>query len=69
MLSTAGNLLFVGNQNNLVAFNSTTGKILWHAGLLAAPNAPMTFMLDGRQHVLVAAGDTIYSFVLNQTAK
>jgi hypothetical protein len=29
----------------------------------------MTFMLDGRQHVLVAAGDTIYSFVLNQTAK
>jgi alcohol dehydrogenase (cytochrome c) len=68
ILSTAGNLLFAGNENDLVAFNAANGKILWHAGLLAAPNAPITFMLDGKQHVLVAGADTIYSFVLNQAA-
>jgi alcohol dehydrogenase (cytochrome c) len=68
LLSTAGNLLFAGNESDLVAFNAANGKILWHAGLLAAPNAPITFMLDGKQHVLVVGGDTVYSFVLNQPA-
>ena len=29
-------------------------------------NAPETYMVDGRQHVLVAAGDTLYSFALYQ---
>jgi acido-empty-quinoprotein group A len=69
ILTTAGNLLFVGNGTDLIAFNSTNGRILWHAGVLAAPNAPVTYMLDGKQHVLIAAGDAIYSFVLNQPAK
>jgi hypothetical protein len=27
-------------------------------------NAPETFMVDGRQHVLIAAGDTLYAFAL-----
>ena len=27
-------------------------------------NAPITYMLDGRQHILVAAGDTLYAFAL-----
>jgi acido-empty-quinoprotein group A len=69
MLSTQGNLLFTSNLNDLVAFNATNGKVLWHAGLLAAPNAPITYMLDGKQYVFVIAGDTLYSFVLNQSAK
>jgi alcohol dehydrogenase (cytochrome c) len=29
-------------------------------------NAPETYMVDGRQHVLVAAGDTLYAFTLYQ---
>lgn len=68
LLSTAGNLLFAGNESDLVAFNARNGKILWHAGLLASPNAPMTFMLDGKQHILVFGGDTAYNFVLNVPA-
>lgn len=68
LLSTAGNLLFAGNESDLVAFNARNGKILWHAGLLASPNAPMTFMLDGKQHILVFGGDTAYNFVLNAPA-
>ena len=55
--------------DNLIAFNATNGKILWHSQLLSAPNAPMTYMMDGKQYVFVIAGETLYSFVLNQPAK
>jgi acido-empty-quinoprotein group A len=66
-LSTAGKLLFTSNGQNLIAFQSATGKILWHAGLMAAPSAgPITYMLDGKQYVLVAAGDSLYAFTVNQ---
>jgi len=66
ILTTATNLLFTGDTTtNLVAFNAATGDILWHAGLNAAvTNGPITFELDGLQYVVVAAGDTLYGFVL-----
>ena len=67
MLTTAGKLLFTSNGNNFIAFNPATGKILWHAGLTASPSAgPITYMLDGKQYVLVPAGDTLFCFTLNQ---
>lgn len=69
MLSTAGNLLFTSNGNTLFAFNAKNGQLLWHSTLVAAPNAPITYQLDGKQYVFVAAGDTLYAFVLNQPAK
>jgi acido-empty-quinoprotein group A len=64
VLTTAGNLLFVGDPaNNVVALNAATGAVLWHAGLGATvTNAPMTYELDGHQYVVVAAGDTLYGF-------
>jgi alcohol dehydrogenase (cytochrome c) len=66
LLSTAGNVLFAGDaQANFVGFNAATGDILWHAGLHASiSNGPITFETDGRQYVVVAAGDTLYAFVL-----
>jgi len=69
-LSTAGNLLFTSNGQNLIAFDAAKGKILWHAGLMAAPSAgPITYMLDGRQYLLVAAGDGLYAFTVNRGAE
>ena len=69
-LSTAGKLLFTSNGSNLIAFHAATGKILWHSGLMASPSAgPITYMLDGKQYVLVAAGDSLYSFTVNQPAR
>ena len=66
-LSTAGNVLFTSNGQNVVAFDAANGKILWHAGLMAAPSAgPITYMLDGKQYVLVAAGDSLYAFTVNR---
>jgi alcohol dehydrogenase (cytochrome c) len=68
LMTTAGHLLFGSDgDGHFIAFDTDTGKILWHAGLPANPtNGPETFLLDGRQFVVVGAGDTIYAFTLNR---
>lgn len=64
-LTTAGDLLFgADNGENFIAFDAKSGKPLWHARLNDVSNAPETYMLDGHQYVMVAAGDTIYAFTL-----
>ena len=66
LLSTAGGLLF-GNDggSNFVAYDPLNGKPLWHAGLgVNTSNGPQTYLLDGRQFVVVGAGDTLYAFSL-----
>jgi alcohol dehydrogenase (cytochrome c) len=68
LLSTKGNLLF-GNDGggNFVAYDAKTGKPLWHAGLgTNTNNGPQTFLLDGRQFVVVGAGDQLFAFTLHQ---
>jgi alcohol dehydrogenase (cytochrome c) len=65
ILTTAGMLLFAGDiGGNLVAYDPTNGNILWHTHLGQISNAPETFMLDGHQYILVAAGDSLYTFTL-----
>lgn len=65
ILTTAGRLLFSGDTNgNLVARDPANGIPLWHTHLGRVSNAPETYLLDGRQYVLVAAGDTLYAFWL-----
>jgi len=66
LLSTAGGLLF-GNDGggNFVAYDAANGRPLWHAGLgTNTSNGPQTYLLDGRQYVVVGAGDTLYAFAL-----
>lgn len=56
---TAGGLVFVAASidGHLRAFDSRTGKVLWEYALPASAQAtPMTFELDGRQYVVIAAG-------------
>jgi alcohol dehydrogenase (cytochrome c) len=65
LLTTAGKLLFGGDvSGNFVAFDPANGTPLWHSQIGQVTNAPETYMVDGRQHILVAAGDTLYSFTL-----
>lgn len=65
LLTTAGGLVFTGDgAGNLVAYDAATGKPVWHARIGNVTNPPTTFMLDGRQHLLAAAGDTLYAFAL-----
>src|SRR4029077_9061909 len=66
LLSTAGRLLF-GNDGggHFVAYDPATGKPLWHVGLgTNTSNGPETYLLDGRQYIVVGAGDTLYAFTL-----
>jgi alcohol dehydrogenase (cytochrome c) len=65
LLTTAGRLLFGGDvSGNFVAFDAGRGTPLWHARIGQVSNAPQTYLVGDRQHVLVAAGDTLYSFAL-----
>lgn len=57
---TKGGLLFIAAtnyDNKIRAFDKKTGKQLWEHKLPAAGNAtPATYMVDGRQYVVIAAG-------------
>jgi alcohol dehydrogenase (cytochrome c) len=65
LLATAGRLVFAGDAGgNLVAHDAGTGKPLWHARIGNVSNAPQTYMLDGKQFVIAAVGDTVYAFML-----
>ena len=65
ILTTAGRLLFTGDAGRLAAFDPASGKLLWNQRLLAAvSNGPSTWMLDGKQYLIVGAGDTLYAFTL-----
>jgi alcohol dehydrogenase (cytochrome c) len=65
LLTTAGKLLFGGDPGgNLVAYDPATGKILWHSQLRDVSNSPQTYLLDGKQYILIAAVDSLYAFAL-----
>ena len=68
LLVTAGNVLFTGGaSNDIAALNATTGAALWHARLnTSVSNGPITYQLDGRQYLVVGAGDTLWTFVMNR---
>lgn len=57
---TAGGLLFIGAtvfDSTFRAFNSTTGELLWKVKLpFAAIATPATYMVNGKQYVVVASG-------------
>ena len=62
---TAGNLLFIGAtayDKKFRAFDSRNGKLLWQTVLPFAGTAtPATYMVDGRQYVVIASGGTQFT--------
>ena len=66
VLSTAGGLLFYGDDGGaFAAVAADTGRPLWHFQTNVLWKAsPMTYMVDGRQYVAVAAGGNIIAFGL-----
>ncbi|MBO0797687.1 MAG: acido-empty-quinoprotein group A [Blastocatellia bacterium] len=65
VLTTAGNLLFTGDSGALVAFDPASGDLLWHQRLTnPVSNGPSTWVLDGKQYLIVGAGDTLYALTL-----
>ncbi len=66
LMATAGGLIFYGDGSGaLVAADATTGKLLWHFNTSQTwKGGPMTYRLDGKQYIGVAAGNTILAFAL-----
>jgi len=66
VLATASQLLFVSiPDGNVAALDARTGEHLWHFQTGTSPAAsPMSYAVDGKQYVAIAAGNTIYSFAL-----
>jgi cytochrome c5 len=57
-LATAGNIVFGGTvDREFFALDSTTGKLLWRTRLGGdISGSPVTYEVDGRQYVAIAAG-------------
>jgi transposase len=67
LLTTAGKLLFCSDlAGNLVAYDPSNGTPLWLARVGAVSNAPESYLLDGRQYVLIAVGDSLFAFTLGR---
>ena len=66
VLATAGGVVFGAiRDGNLVALDARTGKHLWHFPTGANMSAsPISYAVDGRQFVAIAAGNVVYAFVL-----
>jgi alcohol dehydrogenase (cytochrome c) len=66
VLSTAGGLVFSGDaEGNFIALDAASGKALWHFQCGASVYAsPMTYAVDGKQYVAVAAGSALFTFAL-----
>jgi len=66
VLSTAGGLVFTGDaEGNFMALDAASGKILWHFQCGASIYAsPMTYAIDGKQYVAIAAGTALFAFAL-----
>jgi alcohol dehydrogenase (cytochrome c) len=66
ILTTASDVLFAGNREGwFFALNARTGAMLWKKYLGGQVIAsPITYQLNGKQYVSIAAGTSLFSFAL-----
>jgi PQQ-dependent dehydrogenase (methanol/ethanol family) len=73
VLSTAGNLIFVGDGGGkFQALDPATGKLLWEHQTMPGVATPVTYELDGKQYVAVMAGTAngrIFTFAVDAAPK
>lgn len=68
ILTTASDLLFSGGREGyFFALDARNGNLLWKVNVGGAvQSGPMTYAVDDRQYVSVAAGNSLYSFALKK---
>ena len=72
LLSTASGLIFSGDaEGNFLALDSKSGKLLWRFQMGSALHgtSAITYMLDGRQQVVVPAGSTLTAWALPEVQR
>jgi alcohol dehydrogenase (cytochrome c) len=69
VLSTAGGVVFTGdNEGFVIVADSKSGQELWRYQTGAPIYAPpTTYMIDGRQYVVMPAGMTLTAFAVQMT--
>lgn len=65
VLSTGGDLVFTGYDNEFQAFDADTGTSLWKTPLGGVVHAaPISYMVGDQQYIAVFAGRTLFTFDL-----
>ena len=65
VLSTGGGVVFAGYGDFFRAFDADTGEELWKVNLGArVRGSPISYLLEGRQYVAVAAGHSMFVFLV-----
>lgn len=66
LLSTQGNLVFGGTtEGDFFALDARTGKELWRLDLGGVVHAaPVSYLVDGKQYVTIAAGSALFTLGL-----
>jgi alcohol dehydrogenase (cytochrome c) len=67
-LSTAGGVVFAGDADgNFIALDARSGHDLWHVQLGGAIySTAVTYLLDGKQYVVIPCGGTLFAFAVNR---
>ena len=65
-MTTATDLLFAGvGDGYFYALNASTGQVLWQAPVAGRVySGPMSYAMNGKQYIAVAAGDLLYAFAV-----
>ena len=68
VLSTASDLVFSGGRDGyFFALDGKNGNLLWKQSLGGQVNSgPMSYMVNNRQYVAVAAGSALFVYALRQ---
>jgi alcohol dehydrogenase (cytochrome c) len=68
ILTTASDLLFSGGREGyFYALDARNGSLLWRSAVGGQITAsPITYQVDGRQYVGIAAGHSLFMFGLRQ---
>ncbi len=66
VLATAGGVVFGSSKDgNLVAVDSSTGKLLWHYQTGAEiQSSPISYRVDGKQYIAIASNSVLLTFGL-----
>jgi alcohol dehydrogenase (cytochrome c) len=68
VLTTATDVLFSGGKEGyFLALDARSGDLLWRMPLGGQINSgPMSYAVDGKQYVTVAAGSSLFAFGLRE---
>jgi alcohol dehydrogenase (cytochrome c) len=65
VLTTETGLAITGDvTGNVLAVRTSDGSTLWHESIGRMQSPPVTYLLDGKQYLLVGGGNTLYLYAL-----